>query len=60
MSLTPKSIMNRLEKVYGRPHHVPSGDAVGELVLTVLSCGGGADAGACFRAERAPVDDRLP
>jgi endonuclease III len=29
--------MDRLAPVYGEPHHVPSGDALGELILTVLS-----------------------
>lgn len=29
--------MQRLAAIYGAPQHVPSGDAVGELVLTVLS-----------------------
>jgi endonuclease-3 len=29
--------MERLESLYGRPVHVPHGDAVAELVLTILS-----------------------
>jgi endonuclease-3 len=37
MTLSPETIMGRLAPVYGTPHHVPSGDPVGELVLTVLS-----------------------
>ncbi len=37
MTLAPETIMERLVAVYGTPHHVPSGDPVGELVLTVLS-----------------------
>lgn len=37
MTLTPAAIMERLARVYGEPEHVPHGDAVAELVLTVLS-----------------------
>lgn len=37
MTLAPEAIMQRLAAIYGAPQHVPSGDAVGELVLTVLS-----------------------
>jgi endonuclease-3 len=37
MTLTPAEVMERLAPVYGMPRHTPSGDAVGELVLTVLS-----------------------
>lgn len=35
--LTPREIMARLEPLYGRPENVPHGDAVSELVLTILS-----------------------
>jgi endonuclease-3 len=37
MPLSPDEIMRRLALVYGEPHHVPSGDPVAELILTVLS-----------------------
>lgn len=37
MTLSPTVIMERLAEVYGEPEHVPHGDAVAELVLTVLS-----------------------
>jgi endonuclease III len=37
MPLAPKEIMDRLALVYGEPHHVPSGDPLAELILTVLS-----------------------
>jgi endonuclease-3 len=37
MALAPASIMERLALLYGEPEHVPHGDAVAELVLTVLS-----------------------
>lgn len=37
MPLSPAEIMRRLAVVYGEPHHVPSGDPVAELILTVLS-----------------------
>jgi endonuclease-3 len=37
MALSPAEIMGRLALVYGEPHHVPSGDPVAELILTVLS-----------------------
>jgi endonuclease-3 len=37
MPLSPAEIMRRLALVYGEPHHVPSGDPVAELILTVLS-----------------------
>jgi endonuclease-3 len=29
--------MDRLGPVYGEPHHMPSGDPLAELILTVLS-----------------------
>lgn len=35
--LAPGVIIERLSEVYGYPHHLPSGDPVAELVLTVLS-----------------------
>jgi endonuclease-3 len=37
MTLEPVAIMDRLSLLYGEPQHVPHGDAVAELVLTVLS-----------------------
>ena len=37
MSLSPGVIMDRLAALYGDPVHTPHGDAVAELVLTVLS-----------------------
>jgi endonuclease-3 len=37
MTLEPRQIMDRLAPLYGWPEHVPHGDAVAELVLTVLS-----------------------
>ncbi len=37
MPLTPRRIMNALAGLYGRPEPMPHGDAVAELVLTVLS-----------------------
>lgn len=37
MSLAPGVIMDRLAALYGEPVHTPHGDAVAELVLTVLS-----------------------
>lgn len=37
MTLTPGAIIERLASLYGMPEHVPHGDAVAELVLTVLS-----------------------
>ena len=37
MTLSPAEVMERLAPVYGVPRHTPSGDAIGELVLTVLS-----------------------
>lgn len=37
MALAPTAIMDRLTRLYGEPEHVPHGDAVAELVLTVLS-----------------------
>jgi len=37
VTLTASSIMEALEPVYGRPVAMPHGDAVGELVLTILS-----------------------
>ena len=37
MTLAPTEIIDRLAAVYGMPVHVPHGDAVAELVLTVLS-----------------------
>ncbi len=37
MTLSPNQVMERLAPVYGEPHHLPSGDPVAELVLTVLS-----------------------
>lgn len=36
-ALTPEEIIERLSEVYGYPHHLPSGDPLAELVLTVLS-----------------------
>lgn len=36
-ALSPAEVMEALEPVYGRPEHVPHGDAVAELVLTILS-----------------------
>jgi endonuclease-3 len=35
--LSPQEVMKRLEPLYGRPESVPHGDAVAELVLTILS-----------------------
>lgn len=35
--LTPEGIIERLSEVYGYPYHLPSGDPIAELVLTVLS-----------------------
>jgi endonuclease III len=35
--MTPEEIMAGLAPLYGRPRSVPSGDAVSELILTVLS-----------------------
>lgn len=37
MPLSPEAVMARLAPLYGEPHHAPHGDAVAELVLTVLS-----------------------
>jgi len=37
MKLSPAEVMERLAPVYGVPRHTPSGDAIAELVLTVLS-----------------------
>lgn len=37
MTLPPAEILARLAVLYGRPEHVPHGDAVAELVLTILS-----------------------
>lgn len=37
MALEPREIMERLAGVYGWPEHVPHGDALAELVLTILS-----------------------
>ena len=37
MPLAPKAMMERLAPLYGEPRHMPHGDAVAELVLTVLS-----------------------
>ena len=37
MALSPSAIVERLAPVYGMPVHTPHGDAVAELVLTVLS-----------------------
>lgn len=37
MTLTPGQVMEALEPLYGRPVARPHGDAVGELVLTILS-----------------------
>jgi len=37
VTLTPSTIMDRLGALYGDPKHTPHGDAVAELVLTVLS-----------------------
>ncbi|MBA4179716.1 MAG: DNA lyase [Anaerolinea sp.] len=37
MALSPAAIMERLAPVYGMPVHTPHGDAVAELILTVLS-----------------------
>lgn len=37
MLLSPTAIMERLAGLYGAPEHVPHGDPVAELVLTVLS-----------------------
>jgi len=37
MPLSPIAIMDHLARLYGEPEHVPHGDAVAELVLTVLS-----------------------
>ena len=37
MTLSPAEVMGRLAPVYGMPRHTPSGDAISELVLTVLS-----------------------
>ncbi len=37
MILVPTAIMERLARLYGEPQQVPHGDAVAELVLTVLS-----------------------
>jgi endonuclease-3 len=37
MTLSPEAVMERLEPLYGRPEHVPHGDAAAELVLTILS-----------------------
>lgn len=37
MPLTPDEIIARLARLYGMPVHTPHGDAVSELVLTVLS-----------------------
>jgi geranylgeranyl reductase family protein len=37
MTLEPPEIMARLATLYGRPQQVPHGDALAELVLTVLS-----------------------
>ena len=37
MALKPEEIMERLAPVYGTPRPVPHGDAIAELILTVLS-----------------------
>lgn len=37
MTLTPETVMERLAPVYGWPVQTPHGDAVAELILTVLS-----------------------
>lgn len=37
MILTPTEIIESLAPVYGWPRHVPSGDPLSELILTVLS-----------------------
>ena len=37
MTLTPKEVMDGLAPLYGEPRHTPSGDPLGELILTVLS-----------------------
>ncbi|MEX1103011.1 MAG: endonuclease III, partial [Dehalococcoidia bacterium] len=37
MALAPRAIMERLAAVFGWPEHVPHGDALAELVLTLLS-----------------------
>ncbi|MGE5596708.1 MAG: endonuclease III domain-containing protein [Hyphomicrobiales bacterium] len=37
MPLSPAAIIERLAALYGMPVHVPHGDAIAELVLTVLS-----------------------
>jgi len=35
--LTPATVIASLEPLYGTPHHLPSGDPLAELILTVLS-----------------------
>ncbi|MGI8925031.1 MAG: endonuclease III domain-containing protein [Tepidiformaceae bacterium] len=37
MGLHPREIMKPLARLYGSPEHIPHGDPVAELVLTVLS-----------------------
>ena len=37
MTMQPQLVMEALAEVYGRPLHTPHGDALAELVLTVLS-----------------------
>jgi endonuclease-3 len=37
MALAPRAIMDRLAAIYGWPEQVPHGDALAELVLTILS-----------------------
>ncbi len=37
MTLSPGEIVKRLAPVYGMPVHVPSGDPLAELILTILS-----------------------
>lgn len=37
MPLSPAAIMERLAALYGTPVHIPNGDPLAELVLTVLS-----------------------
>ena len=37
MALEPRAIMDRLAALYGWPEHVPHGDPLAELVLTILS-----------------------
>ena len=37
MSLSASEVIKRLARVYGMPVHVPSGDPLAELILTILS-----------------------